>query len=147
MNPFSVGEPREPGQSTAYRRPRKGRGVSVLLFVALVAYASSYAALRARSVRQTAEFGLSGMLYVDAESVFERKSLGGLHHVLSVLYSPANFIDCMLFNGKSAIHGFTFDLVSCTKQVRAGQLDEARSVFASVARARYFMTRHATHPI
>lgn len=136
MNPYSSGEPRDPGPGTAYRRPRKGRGLSVLLFVALVAYASSYAALRARSLRQTAEFGLSGMLYVDAETVFERKSLGGLHHVLSVLYSPANFIDCMLFNGKSTIHGFAFDLVSCTRQqVRARQLDEARSVVASIARA------------
>jgi hypothetical protein len=66
--------------------------LAVAVTALLIAYFVSYYRLSRRRMREAAEFGIAGFLYVPVEDVAESKGLL-MHSTLMVLYAPANWLD------------------------------------------------------
>jgi hypothetical protein len=70
--------------------------LAVALTAVLMAYFGSYYRLSRRGMREGAEFGIVGFLYVPVQNVTEDKGLL-THSALMILYAPLNRLDHKIF--------------------------------------------------
>jgi len=79
--------------------------VAVVVLAAMSAYVSSYHRLSRRGMREAADHGLPGFLYTPAADAVATGRLGR-HHLLVIVYAPANWTDRLLFEGQAALGPF-----------------------------------------
>jgi hypothetical protein len=76
--------------------------LTVAVTAVLTAYFVSYYRLSRRGMREAAEFGIPGFLYVPAGDAAENKGLL-MHSTFMVLYAPLNWLDHKLFGSPGPI--------------------------------------------
>jgi hypothetical protein len=73
----------------------------VVLAAFVLAYLGSYYRLSRRGLREAAEYGLAGFLYVPYQEAAEHEDLSR-HYVLMTWYAPLNWLDRSLFGSPGA---------------------------------------------
>lgn len=81
-------------------------GMLVCLFAA---YVATYVTLRNRSLREMGKFGVDGLLYDSADTVFRTHDMSD-HNFRRLLFAPANYVDRKLFGGPGPVICFLFDI-------------------------------------
>lgn len=76
----------------------RGLIAAVALSALLFAYVESYRRLSRRGVREAADYGIAGFLYVPCADAAADKNLDR-HYALTLFYAPLNAVDRALFGG------------------------------------------------
>jgi hypothetical protein len=66
--------------------------LAVALTAVVMAYVGSYYRLSRRGMREAAEYGIAGFLYVPFEEAAEHEDLSR-HYALMTVYAPLNWLD------------------------------------------------------
>lgn len=74
-----------------------------------MAYVSSYHHLKQRGLRQAADYGYDGFLYVPFEQASVSRDLSR-HYAWATFYEPLNFLDQAVFGGPTPWVSFMWDL-------------------------------------
>ncbi|MEW4568073.1 hypothetical protein AB1L88_09420 [Tautonia sp. JC769] len=83
--------------------------ILVALLATILAYATDYHRLSRRGMREAADYGMEGFLYVPVAEAAATEDLSH-HFVLMVFYAPANRIDRVVFGGPVPLRGVLWRL-------------------------------------
>ena len=88
------------------------RRMMIWVVVAAMAmtYVISYYQLSRRGIREAADFGITGFLYVPVSEAAARQATPPWHYVLALVYAPLNWIDQNLFGAPPPASGIMWRL-------------------------------------
>jgi hypothetical protein len=83
--------------------------VAVAVLSVVMAYVGSYDRLKRRGLRQAADYGYEGFLYVRMEEASAARDLSR-HYAWATFYEPLNFVDRSVFGGPTHWVSFMWGL-------------------------------------